>query len=225
MEHPRHRHPRCGAGDRWTVSDDPAPELRRRRRRGIALLGAGLAAALYGARAGLDVAIVERRSGVLDKACGDGMMPYTVVHVDRLGVAAHGRPLRGTPTSTVTAEPKRRSSRADRAAGPLRQRVGHRMAGRMMLVGDAAGYIHALTGEGMGLAFGATEPLVDCRARPARGLPSSRVLRSAAAPAHSPAAGLRRRALRDHQHQHPCRPPAALNSIRSRPVPTREAGR
>jgi len=77
MEHPRHRHPRCGAGDRRTVSDDPAPELRRRRRRGIALLGAGLAAALYGARAGLDVAIVERRSGVLDKACGDGMMPYT----------------------------------------------------------------------------------------------------------------------------------------------------
>jgi flavin-dependent dehydrogenase len=31
-----------------------------------------------------------------------------------------------------------------------------------MLVGDAAGYIDALTGEGMGLAFGAAKQLVDC---------------------------------------------------------------
>ena len=36
------------------------------------------------------------------------------------------------------------------------------MAGRVLLVGDAAGYIDALTGEGMGLAFGAAEPLVNC---------------------------------------------------------------
>ena len=56
---------------------------------------AGLATALYGARAGLDVAVVERRSGVLDKACGEGMMPHTVAHLDRLGVTAEGRPLRG----------------------------------------------------------------------------------------------------------------------------------
>ncbi len=56
---------------------------------------AGLATALYGAQAGLDVAVVERRSGVLDKACGEGMMPHTVAHLDRLGVTAEGRPLRG----------------------------------------------------------------------------------------------------------------------------------
>ncbi len=37
-----------------------------------------------------------------------------------------------------------------------------RTAGRVLLVGDAAGYIDALTGEGMGLAFGAAELLVDC---------------------------------------------------------------
>jgi flavin-dependent dehydrogenase len=35
------------------------------------------------------------------------------------------------------------------------------MAGRVLLVGDAAGYIDALTGEGMGLAFGAAELAVD----------------------------------------------------------------
>lgn len=56
---------------------------------------AGLATALYGAKAGLDVAVVERRHGVLDKACGEGMMPHTLEHLDRLGVSAQGRPLRG----------------------------------------------------------------------------------------------------------------------------------
>ena len=50
----------------------------------------------------------------------------------------------------------------DRAAGPLRQRVRSRAAGRVLLVGDAAGYVDALTGEGIGLAFGAAELLVDC---------------------------------------------------------------
>src|SRR5271154_357562 len=50
----------------------------------------------------------------------------------------------------------------DRAAGPLRQNVSSRTAGRILLVGDAAGYVDALTGEGLGLAFGAAELLVDC---------------------------------------------------------------
>jgi flavin-dependent dehydrogenase len=50
----------------------------------------------------------------------------------------------------------------DRAAGPLRQRVRSRTAGRVMLVGDAAGYVDALTGEGLGIAFGAAKLLVDC---------------------------------------------------------------
>lgn len=50
----------------------------------------------------------------------------------------------------------------DRAAGPLRQKARSRTAGRVMLVGDAAGYIDALTGEGMGLAFSAAQLLVNC---------------------------------------------------------------
>ena len=53
----------------------------------------------------------------------------------------------------------------DRAAGPLRQKVRTRAAGRVLLVGDAAGYIDALTGEGMGLAFGAAELVVNCVVR------------------------------------------------------------
>jgi len=50
----------------------------------------------------------------------------------------------------------------DRAAGPLRQRVKSQAAGRVMLVGDAAGYVDALTGEGLGIAFGGAELLVNC---------------------------------------------------------------
>jgi flavin-dependent dehydrogenase len=50
----------------------------------------------------------------------------------------------------------------DRAAGPLRQKVINRTAGRVLLVGDAAGYVDALTGEGLGIAFGAAKLLVEC---------------------------------------------------------------
>ena len=49
-----------------------------------------------------------------------------------------------------------------RGAGPLRQRVRARVAGRVLLVGDAAGYIDALTGEGVSLALAAAAELVRC---------------------------------------------------------------
>lgn len=267
---------------------------------------AGLATAVYGARAGLDVVVIERRPGTLDKACGEGLMPHTVGRLDRLGVAPHGMQLSGIvyleghrrvdatfrgatgrgvrrtvlhaalqeaarsarvrvvsgdagPTSQDAGSvragglrarylaaadglhssirramglsrpsrgPRRwgsggtyhtapwsdhvevhwgpgseayvtpvaddcvgisilTSSRGgfdrhptefpaladrvrepahgpDRAAGPLRQTVRNRTAGRVLLVGDAAGYIDALTGEGMGPAFGTAELLVNC---------------------------------------------------------------
>lgn len=267
---------------------------------------AGLATSLYAARGGLEVVVVERRPGTLDKACGEGMMPHTIAHLDRLGVAVEGRPLRGirylsgacrvdaafragagrgvrrtvlhaamsdaaraagvkfvqgdggeitqdaesvragqfrarylaaadglhspirrnlgldrpsagprrwglrrhvhvapwtdsvevhwSPSAEAYVTPVAHdcvgiailsSTRGafehhfeafgelrarvdgcphgpDRAAGPLRQGARSRVAGRVMLVGDAAGYIDALTGEGMGLAFGAAEALVDC---------------------------------------------------------------
>jgi flavin-dependent dehydrogenase len=270
---------------------------------------AGLATALYGARAGLEVAVVERRTGVLDKACGEGMMPHTLSHLDHFGITAAGRPLRGISyiagdrrvdaafragvgrgvrrtalhaalrqaaeaagvklvhgefgeitqdaesvcaggfrarylaaadglhspirqslgLSRPTRAPRRWGIRRhvqiapwtdsvevhwapgaeayvtpvaddcvgiailsasrggfdrhfdeftelrdrvsglshgpDRAAGPLRQNASSRVAGRVLLVGDAAGYIDALTGEGMGLAFSAAQALVNCVVR------------------------------------------------------------
>lgn len=78
----------------------------------------------------------------------------TPVEPDLVGVAilSHVRPdlswfprlahqLRGTRCGPV------------RGCGPLRQVVSRRVAGRVLLVGDAAGYEDALTGEGVSLAI------------------------------------------------------------------------
>lgn len=48
-----------------------------------------------------------------------------------------------------------------RGAGPLRQVVSRRVAGRVLLVGDAAGYEDALTGEGISLALKQASAAVD----------------------------------------------------------------
>lgn len=40
-----------------------------------------------------------------------------------------------------------------RGAGPFRQRTSSRVAGRVLLVGDASGYVDAITGEGLRLGF------------------------------------------------------------------------
>ena len=55
-----------------------------------------------------------------------------------------------------------RPASAVMGAGPLRQRVHARTAGRVLLVGDAAGYVDALTGEGIAVALRTSAELVDC---------------------------------------------------------------
>ncbi|MET9850253.1 NAD(P)/FAD-dependent oxidoreductase [Streptomyces ossamyceticus] len=47
-----------------------------------------------------------------------------------------------------------------RGAGPLRQDTSARTAGRVLLVGDAAGYVDALTGEGIALALAQAQAAV-----------------------------------------------------------------
>ena len=49
-----------------------------------------------------------------------------------------------------------------RGAGPLRQRARRRVAGRVLLVGDAAGYVDALTGEGLSVGLACARELVGC---------------------------------------------------------------
>ena len=55
----------------------------------------GLATALYAVRAGLDVTIREPRAGVIDKACGEGLMPGAVAALHDLGVELEGAPITG----------------------------------------------------------------------------------------------------------------------------------
>lgn len=55
----------------------------------------GLATALYAARAGLDVAVLEPRAGAIDKACGEGLMPGAVAALADLGVQPTGHRIEG----------------------------------------------------------------------------------------------------------------------------------
>src|SRR5512145_1574418 len=55
----------------------------------------GLAVALYAARAGLSVVVREPRTGPIDKACGEGLMPGAVAELAALGVHPRGRDLSG----------------------------------------------------------------------------------------------------------------------------------
>jgi len=49
-----------------------------------------------------------------------------------------------------------------RGAGPFLQQASARVSGRVLLVGDAAGYVDALTGEGIAVALASARALVDC---------------------------------------------------------------
>lgn len=76
---------------------------------------AGLATALHAARAGLDVTVWEQRAGVLDKACGEGLMPGAVAALDQLDVNPPGATLTG-----IRYLGGHRAAEADFRAGPGR---------------------------------------------------------------------------------------------------------
>jgi flavin-dependent dehydrogenase len=64
----------------------------------VAIVGGGpvgLATAIEAHLAGLSAVVLERRDGVVDKACGEGLMPGAVPLLARLGVDPAGMPLRG----------------------------------------------------------------------------------------------------------------------------------
>lgn len=96
----------------------------------------GLAAAIEARRRGLTVAVVEPRTGAVDKACGEGLMPTALSRVHALGVQVAGRPFVG-----IRYLSGRRSVAATFRAGPglgVRRTVLHAaLAGRAAEVGVA----------------------------------------------------------------------------------------
>ena len=64
----------------------------------VAIVGGGpigLVAAIEARLAGLTVVVIEQRDGVIDKACGEGLMPGALPMLDRLGVDPDGMPIMG----------------------------------------------------------------------------------------------------------------------------------
>jgi flavin-dependent dehydrogenase len=96
----------------------------------------------------------------------DAEVYVTPVAHDLVGVAALGtRPLSFDAAMSATPAVGERLAGAvavSRAlgAGPLLQRTSARVSGRVLLVGDAAGYVDALTGEGLRLGFAGAEAVV-----------------------------------------------------------------
>ncbi|MFE2584216.1 NAD(P)/FAD-dependent oxidoreductase [Streptomyces sp. NPDC059378] len=90
---------------------------------------------------------------------GDDLVGVAVLSHNRRGYDEH---LAGYPA--LTALLRGPAATEVRGAGPLRQRVRRRVAGRVLLVGDAAGYLDPLTGEGISLALATAGAAVRCLA-------------------------------------------------------------
>jgi len=152
---------------RWVVGADG---LLSRLRGWAGLAGRPARQRRFGVRRHLRVAQGE----VPDKVevwWGDGCEAYvTPVAGDEIGVAVlwqdrageaagFDRLLARLPRLAGRLQGRPAASR-DRGAGPLAQRVRRAFAGNLALVGDAAGYVDAITGEGLSLAFQQAEALV-----------------------------------------------------------------
>ncbi|MCW2877189.1 MAG: monooxygenase FAD-binding protein [Sphaerisporangium sp.] len=88
---------------------------------------------------------------------GEDLVGVAVLSSERRGYDEH---LAGFPA--ILARLEGPAATTVRGAGPLRQRVRARVAGRVLLVGDAAGYMDALTGEGVSLGLLSARALVGC---------------------------------------------------------------
>ncbi|MDI3314097.1 MAG: NAD(P)/FAD-dependent oxidoreductase [Mycobacterium sp.] len=134
---------------KWLVAADG---LHSTVRRAVGITAVGGSPRRYGVRRHFRVPVWSDFVEVHWSRWGEAYV--TPVEPDLVGVAilsCHRPDLAWFPLLT------RRLAGADpgpaRGCGPLRQVVSRRVAGRVLLVGDAAGYEDALTGEGISLAI------------------------------------------------------------------------
>ena len=123
----------------------------------------------------VEVHWAPRARGLRDARSADDLVGVAVLSD---APAAVRRAARRVPARCAERLAGRRVTPACRGAGPLRQRSARRVAGRVLLVGDAAGYVDALTGEGIALGLAQARAAV---AAVAAGRP--RPLRAGLAPA------------------------------------------
>lgn len=85
-----------------------------------------------------------------------------------VGIAVLGRPGANFAASIASIPQLERRIRGRspasslRGAGPFRQRTTSRVAGRVMLVGDASGYVDAITGEGIRVGLAQARAAIEC---------------------------------------------------------------
>jgi flavin-dependent dehydrogenase len=92
----------------------------------------------------------------------------TPIAENEVGVAILGR--RNTDFDAAIAEIPALAARlagmppagSRKGAGPFRQRTRARTAGRVLLLGDASGYVDAITGEGLRLGFAQAKAAIGC---------------------------------------------------------------
>ena len=92
---------------------------------------------------------------------GAGEVGVAVLTTRRAPYAEQLRGFGGLSERLVDARP----STPVLGAGPLRQSASRRVLGRIALVGDAAGYVDAITGEGVAVGLASAEALVECLVR------------------------------------------------------------
>ncbi|MCZ4119733.1 NAD(P)/FAD-dependent oxidoreductase [Streptomyces sp. H39-S7] len=152
----------AGLTARWLIAADG---LHSPVRRGLGLALPDRAEGRYGLRRHYRVEPWTDLVEVHWSAHGEAYV--TPVADDLVGVAVLSRVRRGyddhlAAFPALAARLGDATASAVRGAGPLRQRVRRRVAGRILLVGDAAGYTDALTGEGVAHGLRSAEAAVGC---------------------------------------------------------------
>ncbi|MEV2246578.1 NAD(P)/FAD-dependent oxidoreductase [Streptomyces sp. NPDC049970] len=161
----RHQHDSvtaAGLTARWLIAADG---LHSPTRRTLGLERPSTAPRRYGLRRHYRVApwtdLVEvhwsRHGEAYVTPVGDGLVGVAVLSARR---RSHGQHLDEFPE--LAGALRGLEAGPVRGAGPLRRTASAPAAGRVLLVGDAAGYVDALTGEGVALAAATASAAVDC---------------------------------------------------------------